>query len=292
MAAVFAARDLADYGEEYESPEALLRIWDSPGFDLASDAQLVQDGGQVVAVASVDPRGAVAAVVPGAEGRGIGTALLRFTQARERELGRVHYRQVVAASNDRAKGLLEADGYTLQRSYLRMSRPCASIDPAAAIPTVDGYAFRPLHPADDATEVHALDARAFAGRGDYFEQPLDEFIAEHLSWQEFSGLASVVAIAPAGELAGFAIGFRPLRRATVHIEVLAVDPAHQGHGLGRQLLLGAFSAAAAGHPEIDAVELAVASDNPRAVALYESVGMRPRLQSDNYERPVSRGSLR
>lgn len=34
------------------------------------------------------------------------------------------------------------------------------------------------------------------------------------------------------------------------------------------------------------LELGVASDNPRALSLYESRGMTPRFRVDTYERPV------
>jgi ribosomal protein S18 acetylase RimI-like enzyme len=63
-----------------------------------------------------------------------------------------------------------------------------------------------------------------------------------------------------------------------------VHPEHRGRGLGAALLLDAFARfAAAGLTE---AQLGVASDNPRALRLYERVGMYPRFQVDVYERPV------
>jgi ribosomal protein S18 acetylase RimI-like enzyme len=37
----------------------------------------------------------------------------------------------------------------------------------------------------------------------------------------------------------------------------------------------------------DRAELGVASDNPDALKLYERLGMRPRFQSDTYERELT-----
>ena len=66
------------------------------------------------------------------------------------------------------------------------------------------------------------------------------------------------------------------------VDVLAVHPDHQRRGLGSTLLRNSFAGfAAAGLKE---AQLGVASDNPRALALYERVGMHARFQTDVYER--------
>jgi ribosomal protein S18 acetylase RimI-like enzyme len=68
------------------------------------------------------------------------------------------------------------------------------------------------------------------------------------------------------------------------VDLLAVDPAERGRGLGTTLLLSAFQAfARAGL--LDAW-LDVASDNPRGLRLYHRAGMSERLRVDVYEKPV------
>jgi mycothiol synthase len=69
------------------------------------------------------------------------------------------------------------------------------------------------------------------------------------------------------------------------VDILAVHPDYQRRGLGSSLLRAAFHGfAAAGLRE---AALGVASDNPRALGLYEGVGMKARHRSDTYARQVS-----
>lgn len=68
--------------------------------------------------------------------------------------------------------------------------------------------------------------------------------------------------------AGFAIGRAIAGEA--ELIMLAVDPAHQGHGHGRALLRQ-FEATCAGKT-IDRLFLEVAADNSAAIGLYDSTG--------------------
>jgi mycothiol synthase len=74
------------------------------------------------------------------------------------------------------------------------------------------------------------------------------------------------------------------------VDLLGVHPEHRGRGIGTWLLLNAFARfAGAGLRE---AQLGVASDNPRALRIYERAGMHPRFRFDTYERlaqdPVAR----
>ena len=81
---------------------------------------------------------------------------------------------------------------------------------------------------------------------------------------------------------GFALCRHWVDERVGFVDVLAVHPDHQRRGLGSALLRNSFARfAAAGLKE---AQLGVASDNPRALALYEGVGMRARFQTDVYER--------
>ncbi len=87
---------------------------------------------------------------------------------------------------------------------------------------------------------------------------------------------------PEDQPAGFLLSHRWPHEDAGYVGLLAVGPEHRHRGLGRAMLTTAFAGyAAAG---LGAAELGVASDNPRALALYEQVGMAPRFQIDSYER--------
>lgn len=90
----------------------------------------------------------------------------------------------------------------------------------------------------DAIAIHELAERSFATAADYNPHTFKAFREEHLAAHD-------------------------------------VDPDHRGRGLGRALLTRAFAGfAAAG---LGIAELGVASDNPRALALYRDVGMTARF---------------
>jgi ribosomal protein S18 acetylase RimI-like enzyme len=81
-------------------------------------------------------------------------------------------------------------------------------------------------------------------------------------------------------------GFTICRRSgpdTGYVDLLAVDERERARGLGTLLLLRAFAAfARAGLRE---AQLETASDNPRALRLYERAGMSVRHRVDVFEKP-------
>ena len=88
-----------------------------------------------------------------------------------------------------------------------------------------------------------------------------------------------------GILVGFLLARRWEDLGVGFVDLLAVHPGHRRHGIAAALLGSAFVAlAAAGLRE---AQLGVATDNPRAMRLYERLGMRPRFRLETWERPVS-----
>jgi ribosomal protein S18 acetylase RimI-like enzyme len=89
-----------------------------------------------------------------------------------------------------------------------------------------------------------------------------------------------------------ALGYwRRYRRPTHHphadIEKVAVDPGHQGRGLGRQVMTSLI--AAARQAGVEVLTLDFRGDNVRAAALYQSLGFR---QYGRLERFVAFGDRR
>lgn len=283
--AVFEARDIADLGEVERTLEELRDEWRSSDLDLERGAQVVEDAdGRIVAYAAVRRSGALVVVAPDQEGRGIGAQLLEWTERRESERGRDVHRQWVAGGNATARALLTRAGYCRAHSYSRMVR---SLDGVAAAPDPPaGFRLRSIDPAQDVVGMHTVDAASFAPAPDYTPESLTEFTEEHLGAHDFDAALSRVVV-EGEEIVGFLIAGRRPQEGVAYVHILAVAPERQNRGLGTAMLQSAFATfAEAGLRE---VRLGVASYNPRALHVYERLGMTERFRFDVYERPVPRG---
>lgn len=280
---VIAAREIADLGIVESSVETGRDLWQSSQLDLSSDVRLVEDdAGRTVAYGMVEAQGSFGAVRPDAEGRGAGTLLLDWLEQRERERGHPMHRQLVPAANHTAAEFLRARGYALTRSLIRM---VASLGDATVGEPPAGVTLR-QPTGEDAASMNALDNRAFAADPGYVPESLTVFREEHLEAHDAAPDLSLVACEE-DRIVGFLLASRRGTDKPVgYINILGVDPASQGRGIGRALLLSAFAGfAAAGLTE---TQLTVSSVNPRALKLYESAGMLPTFRHDIYERPANK----
>jgi mycothiol synthase len=281
--AVLEARDVADLGRSDYRVDDLLDEWRTTDFDLAADAIVTESPeGEIAAYAVVQRPGARVAVAPAHEGQGLGSELLRWAEARERALGHSCHRQWVGAGNSRAPTLLRAAGYRMVRSYWRMVREVGAAEASASVLPA-GVTLRPLEVERDAVAAHALDQESFAASPDFEPETLEQFREAHLQAHDFDPGLSLVAERDA-RLAGILLTRRWTDEAAGFVDILAVRGDARRRGLGTALLRHAFARfAAAGLRE---AQLTVASDNPRALALYERVGMTARFRADVYERPL------
>jgi mycothiol synthase len=279
---VLVARDIADIGVPDYVLQDLLDEWRASELDLAADSRVVELDGRIVAYAMVRGPGTLVAVAPGYEGRGIGARLLDWAEARERELGRSQHRQWIGSGNERGKTLLQAAGYALARSYWRMGLGLEELrDYPGTAPA--GLRLRSLDVDRDASTLHALDAASFAGAPGYHPESLQAYREEHLGAHDLDPELSRVAEL-GGQIAGFLLARRWTEAPVGFVDILAVHPDHQRNGIGTKLLLEAFRRfRAAGLQE---AQLGVASTNPRALRVYERLGMVSRFRYDTYERPV------
>lgn len=83
---------------------------------------------------------------------------------------------------------------------------------------------------------------------------------------------------------GFALSRRWAEEGVVYVDILAVAPEEQGRGIGRRLLLEVF--AAGREVGLSEAQLRVAADNPKALRLYEGLGMWQVFRLDVYGRAV------
>jgi mycothiol synthase len=276
---VLAARDLRDFGVADFTRGLLLDQWRVAEFDPSADAVVAVQDEAVVGYGALFTPGALGFVDPDHEGQGIGSVLLAWVEARARRRGRKAHRQPVARGNAGAHALLRAAGYRRVRSVLQMAR--AIRVPPAVPPPPPGVTLHMLDVRRDAEALHAADAAAFAGNPEFEPEGFDAFFDEHLGTPELDPELSLVA--RRGEaIAGFTI-CRRSGPSIGYIDLLAVEESERRRGLGTVLLLRAFASfAAAGLHE---AQLEVASDNPRALRLYERAGMTPRHGLDVFEKP-------
>jgi ribosomal protein S18 acetylase RimI-like enzyme len=124
-------------------------------------------------------------------------------------------------------------------------------------------------------------AASFADNLDYSPESLVALREEHLHPHDFE--AGLSAVAQSGDVpVGFLLARRWQMENAGFVDLLGVHPQVRRRGLGRALLTAAFSRfAAAG---LRTAQLGVASDNPRAISLYERGGMTPLFRIDTYER--------
>jgi mycothiol synthase len=278
--AVYAAREMADLGGPIYRLEDLREDWQATELDLERDTRVVEaQDGKIVAYAEVRRHGTMAMVAPEHEGQGIGARLLDWAEGHERAHEHPLHRQWVAATNASARALLTRAGYTKARSYWRLVRPLEEVGAPAPPP---GLRLRPVDAERDAPRLHALDAASFAGAPDYLPESLELFREEHLQAYDFDARLSVVAEREQ-RIVGMLLARRRDEEGVGFVAILAVDPEHQRGGIGTILLQSAFAGfAIAGLRE---AMLMVASDNPRALRVYERVGMTVQMQFDIYERP-------
>jgi mycothiol synthase len=270
--ALIVARDVADFGAPDFTLADLREEWRSAEVDLERDAVVVEEDGRLVGYALVRAPGAFVTVPPEHEGRGIGTELLRWAEAHGRR------RQWVAERNAAGRALLTGAGYAPVRHYWRMERPLAT--PASAPAPPEGIELRPLRRRADAEALHAISEAAFSANPDYEPESIGAFREEHLAPHDLAPELSLVA-----ERGERAVGFLLARRwedGEGYVDLLAVHPEASGRGLGEALLRTAFAGfAAAG---LRSAQLGVASDNPRALRLYERAGMTQRFRVDVFEK--------
>jgi ribosomal protein S18 acetylase RimI-like enzyme len=282
--AMLVARDVADFGVPDITLADLEDEWSSDSLDLAADAVLARTAsGALVGYAVIHRPGAIGFVAPDHEGRGVGAALVAWARQRERRLGRSHHRQAIPASNVRARELMLAAGYEYERSFSRMLR---ALDGSEREPGLPGLTVRPVEPEADARALHALNELSFAGNPEFQPETLAQFSDEHLRPRDVAPELSLI-VHDGDTMVGFLLARRWSEEATGFIDLLAVHANWRRRGIGSGLLATAFARFAA--DGLGEAQLEVASDNPRALQIYERAGMRPRFVIDSYVRALDAG---
>jgi ribosomal protein S18 acetylase RimI-like enzyme len=253
-------------GETFLDEADVVGMWSTPGIDLVVDTLGVVEDGVLVAGAMVDDRHhLVVDVLPSHLGRGIGTALADWVEARARTRGLAYGNQETAVSDAGAAALLTGRGYdrTYQDWVLRMGPEAELVHhELPADVTIGTFA------AEDARAVHAVIEDAFGEWEGRIRRSYDDWRVLMLDREGADPEHFRVAKA-GGEVVGAAIVHDS--DGTTWIPQLAVRADRRGEGIAQELLAQAFDA---GRQRGCATGELSTSGLTGALGLYERLGMR------------------
>jgi ribosomal protein S18 acetylase RimI-like enzyme len=265
--AVIAA-DESSFGEPpLISGEDVDAAWGRPAFDLATMSLGVFADGRLVACGEVLRDRAENSVHPEYTGRGIGTALAKWTWGVAAAQG---YDQVGQSIDDRnlaARRLFEGLGYR-ERWHSWILRKDISVDDALP-PLAPGVTLRSIERADGPA-VHSVVERAFSEWPDREPYSYEDWEAGTFRHASFRPEQSVVAEED-GSIIGAGLAYQYDDDFDEGwVEQLAVDRSRRGRGIGRSILGQMFhNFAVAGRP------MAGLSTDSRtgALTLYQHLDM-------------------
>jgi mycothiol synthase len=289
-----AAVDVSEVGEaDHYTAEDLTRDWD--GLDLAKDTWIVEgEDSSIAAYAMVRDFGhgqmnADVYIYPRHQGKGLGRALIRLTEARARELvpnapngARVVLSNHVVATNPAACALLEAEGYGPERYFWRM-RIDLEGEPAV-LPLPTGVTVRTYVLGQDERATYEAVEEAFADHWGHTPYPFEQWV-KRTERSDFDPSLWLLAEED-GKLAGFCLCSNT--PDVGWINTLGVRRPWRRHGLGDALLrLGFAELYRRGQRKI--VLGVDAQSLTGATRLYERAGMRVAMRFVRFQKALRPG---
>jgi mycothiol synthase len=277
--------------------DELKHEWETPGFDLAQDAFVVQTSdGRIVGFEEFN-NGHEHAILhtdgyvhPDFKGRGIGTTLLRMIEQRARQemkLAAADVRVVLRSLTDVhdlvGLELYRNEGYQPLRYHWRMEIVLNGPPAEPAFPA--GIELRPFIKGEHDVAVWQAQNEAFRDHWGSHEVTLDEWRHSRFGDPEFD--PTLWAIAWDGdEVAGFSLN--RYRMGNGWIRTLGVRRPWRKRGLGEAILLHSFGEFyKRGRATIG---LGVDAQNPTgATRLYQKVGMYAASEFVTYEKELRPG---
>lgn len=231
------ACERVDIGEPFLELSDVQNDWATPLIDISEDVLLVHDQDQLVAWAEVCEERADADVRPEHRGRGIGTALLDWTE--QRALARVPPEKSVRLGQTIPEKLLDARALFERRGYEMLwdswiLRLPPDVDVPATAPV--GVEIRQYRP-DEEHEVYTVIDNAFSeweGRESRSFEDWQSAVTHSVGFDP-----ALLLVAEVDErVAGAAVGVHYPGEGWV--DQVAVDPAHRGRGIARALIGSLF----------------------------------------------------
>ena len=275
------AADQPFFGEPMLSVADVVSAWAEPGFDLAADSEAwVDEDGQLVGLATLDPRGvAELAVASDWTATGLDDALADWYEREAPIRGMRRVSRYLADADHDGLAALRRRGYAWQHTSWVLTLDETSPIQARDLP--GGYAVRPMTEAD-APAVHAVVRDAFA-----------EWGGQHRSYPTWRAAlidrADVtLAHSRVATWRGAVVGVGLVidrgatatdRRAETWVAQLAVHIDHRGRGLAQQLLGAVYLAAR----RRGVGQLGLSTDTRTgALGLYNRLGLVVRHTLHNY----------
>ena len=278
-------------------PEELREEWETPGFNLETDAWVVTtDDGRVVGFEEFVNRYAHASlqgdgyVHPDFMGKGIGTTMLRALDRRalkEMELAepehRVYIRNGLSIGDTVAREMHEAEGYKPIRFFWRMEITLDAPPPAPTWP--DGIELRPFDVEAHTYLLYRAHEEAFSDHWGHTPRSFEEWKHRVVEGEDFDPTLYLVAWDRA-EIAGYTLN--RYRNDNGWVGTLGVRRLWRKRGLGLALLYHSFGEFyKRGMPVIS---LGVDASNPTgATRLYKKAGMHVAAEYVSYEKELRPG---
>jgi GNAT superfamily N-acetyltransferase len=241
------------------------------GFDPSRDTLLVHEGNTLVAWAEVYQNRAEADVRPSHRGRGLGTALLAWTEELARAHGEHKVSQTVIDANAGAAALFAANGYEPTRTAWFLEIVFGDAKPPVPDPPED-ISIRPYDTSLDERAVYQLIDDAFSEWEGRDPIPFEEWAPYVIRHPSFSSAMSPLAF-DGHELVGAVMSFDYASANEGWIHQLATKATHRHRGIARTLLHTAFRA----FHEHGKRSTGLSTDSRTgALSLYERVGMSVR----------------
>jgi GNAT superfamily N-acetyltransferase len=265
---LIAACEDHDDGAVEIDPEDVVMAFGRVGWDPATDSSLVFERDALVGWGDVYRGRAEGDVRPSHRGRGIGAAILAWTEARARALGLADVGQTKTAANVGATELFLSRGYrpTWESWILRIE-----LDEPPPPPVVpDGIAIRPYDPARDEPAVHRLMDDAFTEWPGREPEPPDVWASQTIAHAAFAPSLSPLAF-DGDQLVGVVLSYDFPDADEGWVGQLATTASHRRRGIAGALLRAAFTM----YRERGRRRGGVSTDTRTgARGLYERQGMR------------------
>jgi mycothiol synthase len=263
---VMAAQEAHDTGEVSIEEADILGDWGRPSYDVSANTVGVLDGDRLVAYAEMmgADRGD-AAVHPEFRGRGIGTALAGWMQAKARESGSAVIGMPVPQGSPGDR-LLEALGYHVRWQSWVLKLPADAQIPPRDLPA--GYAIREATPADHEACWTVIED-AFLEWSERERTPLDDWLATVVGRPGFEPWNLRVVTDPDGVIVGATQVFIATGEEG-YVNKVATRRDQRGRGLAQAMLVDAFAAARAHGATASGLDT---DSRTGALGLYEKVGM-------------------
>jgi mycothiol synthase len=278
--AIFRLEHACEAFDDGEAEIALSDVeaeWRRPAFDPATFSVGFFAADRLVAYAEVFRSRAEAAVAPAERGRGIGSALARWTWTVARASGRDRVGQTISDTEEAARALFESFGYERGHTSWILRIEIGQDPPPPQLP--EGLTLRSFRPGDEPQMFDVIETAFSAWQG---REPnaFGDWRAQFLDRDEVRPELQVLA-AEGDRLVGVAINYDYADDDEGWVQQLAVHPTHQGRGLGRAMLQESFRRFHA----IGRRSCGLSTDSRTgALGLYEHVGMGVRKSYTHWDK--------